>query len=192
MNKAVRVNISGAVFNIDEDAYQKLKDYIDNLNDYYAADPDGKDIVEDIENRIAELLHEALNSYREVVNIHDIEQVIETLGSPFDDTENFISPKISGYKRIFRNPEDRILGGVCGGLGAYFGISPNLIRLAFLLSVIFFGAGTLLYLVLWILIPLAKTSTDLLEMRGEPITIKNIEKAIRKEFEKVKRSLKFK
>jgi len=191
MKKAVKVNISGAIFHLDEEAYVKLKAYLDELNSYYSNDPDGKDIVDDIENRIAELLQEYRNGYREVVLLGDVEKAIEVLGYPFEETQEEVHfHHQKSFKQIYRNPEDRIIGGVCGGLGAYFGIDSNWIRLAFALSLIFLGVGTLLYIVLWILIPLAQTSTDLLEMRGEPITIRNIEKAIRNEFEKVKKTWK--
>jgi len=191
MKKAIKVNISGAIFNLDEEAYAKLKAYLDKLNSYYSDDPDGKDIVEDIENRIAELLQEYRNGYREVIILSDVEQAIEVLGYPFEEmNEETHFHHQKSFKQVYRNPEDRIIGGVCGGLGAYFGVDSNWIRLAFALSIIFLGVGTLLYIVLWILIPLAQTSTDLLEMRGEAVTIRNIEKAIKNEFEKVKKNWK--
>lgn len=191
MKKAIKVNISGAIFNLDEEAYAKLKAYLDELNSYYSDDPDGRDIVDDIENRIAELLQEYRNGYREVVILSDVEKAIEVLGYPFEEINQEVHfHHQKSFKRVYRNPEDRIIGGVCGGLGAYFGIDSNWIRLAFALSIIFLGVGTLLYVVLWILIPLAKSSTDLLEMRGEPVNIRNIEKAIKNEFEKVKKSWK--
>ncbi len=188
MKKAYRINLSGAVFNIDDDAYQKLKAYLDELKDFYSGDPDGSDIIEDIENRIAELFQDQLSGYRQVIISSDVEKVIETLGHP-QEIENAPTSKNDNkvHRKIFRHPEDRILGGVCGGLGIYFDINPNWIRLGFVLSVVLFGAGTLLYILLWILVPLAQTSSELLEMRGEAITIRNIEKAIRNEFQKVKR-----
>ncbi len=188
MKKAFKINLSGAIFNIDSDAYGALKKYLGALENYYTDDIDGKDIVADIENRIAELFQDKLSSYKQSISIDDVKEVLAILGNPdeiSEDDTHVHTKKV--LRRIYRNPDDRILGGVCGGLGAYFGIEANWVRLAFVLSVFLLGAGSILYLILWALVPIARTSADILEMRGENITIQNIEKAIRKEFENVKR-----
>jgi phage shock protein PspC (stress-responsive transcriptional regulator) len=188
MKRAYKVNLSGVLFNIDSDAYEELKNYLDALENYYANDNDGKDIVADIENRMAELLQDRLSGYKKSISKADINEVISILGHPDEiSSEDQMHVKNKTYRQIYRNPDDRILGGVCGGLGSYFGVPSNWVRLAFVLSVFIIGAGTLLYIILWALIPLAKTSTELLEMRGQSITIQNIEKAIRKEYENVKK-----
>jgi phage shock protein PspC (stress-responsive transcriptional regulator) len=187
MKKAYKVNVSGAIFNIDADAYDGLKKYLDSLEQYYADDPDGKDIVADIENRIAELFQDRLTIYKQAISKDDIQEVLAIMGNPDEiNNPNEAPYSAKATKNVYRNPDDRILGGVCGGLGSYFNVQSNWIRLAFVLAFIFAGTGALLYIILWALIPVARTSSELLEMRGESINIQNIEKSIRKEYENVK------
>ena len=94
-------------------------------------------------------------------------------------------------KRLYRDPDNRVLGGVCGGLGAYFNNDPLLFRILFIIIFFGMGSGLIIYLILWIAIPEARTTAQKLEMRGEPITIENIKKAVREEFENVKKNMKF-
>lgn len=198
MKKTLTINLWGQVFNIDEDAFEKLQKYLTSLENKFSKTPEGKEIIGDVEARIAEIFNEKLATSRQVVTIDDVNYSIGIIGLPedFDLTEegakeNTEEPKKSEKsKRLYRNPDDRLLGGVCGGLAAYFGIDPVVVRI--LLVITFFFSGPLIYIVLWIIVPEAKTTAQKLEMRGEPVNLSNIEKNIKDEFSKVKDNIKSK
>lgn len=193
MEKAIKIQIGNDFFHIEESAYRKLHSYLDKLNDYYSNIEDGKEIVSDIELRIAEILKERGRSEDNVIRTADVEYIISVLGSPEQITEDDRdeSYKYQRYrcgKRLFRNPDDMYLGGVSGGLAAYFGISSIIVRLLFVIAVVAFGTGTIAYIVLWIVMPLARTRAEKLEMRGRKVTIDNIDQSIRDEYESMKES----
>ena len=94
-------------------------------------------------------------------------------------------------RRMYRDPDNRMLGGVCSGLGAYFNLDPWVFRIIFIITGIFFLSGLLIYLILWVTIPEALTTAQKLEMRGEPITIENIKNTVRKEFEEVRQKMRW-
>ncbi|MBU0765616.1 MAG: PspC domain-containing protein [Bacteroidetes bacterium] len=199
MKKTYTINISGIVFYIDEDAYEKLQQYLDEINSRFADAEESREIIADVEARIAELFRENLAGMRQVITITDVEAIIRIMGNPEDFGDDETSGKGKRQerqkgsrrkfgKRVYRDPDDRILGGVGGGLGAYFGVDPLIMRI--LLICTFFFSGPLLYLILWIIIPEAGTTAQKLEMRGEPVTIGNIERSIRDEFNTVKNNLK--
>ncbi len=198
MKKTLNINIRGIVFNIDEDAYQKLNNYLAEINRYYKNKPGYEDIVNDIENRIVELFQEKVDNKKQVITITDVEDIIGILGHPTDferELQDDAPPMgnqrsySGGGKRLFRDPDNRVIGGVCSGLGHYFRTDPVWFRLAFVLAVIFAGTGILLYLILWIVLPPARTTTDRLNMQGEPINISNIEKSVKEEMHEVKDKL---
>ena len=195
MNKAISINLNNQIFNLEEPAFLKLKSYLDQLAEVFADNDGADDIISDIESRIAELFQERLHN-RQVVLIGDVNEVIELMGRPeelresTDDvphTNQTESKSSASPKRLFRDPDEGILGGVCVGLGHYFGIDPALIRVLFLVLLFVFGTGSLAYLVLWIAMPKAETTADRLKMRGEPVTVASIEKSIRDEFERLKK-----
>lgn len=193
MNKTVSINLGGFFFHIDEDAYQKLNRYFDAIK--RSLSPDGKDeIMSDIEGRIAELLTEKLKNDKQVVSTYEVDEIIAIMGQPEDyridedatntgssyKIPNFILPK---SKKFYRDGEKAIIAGVCAGLGHYFRIDPLWIRILFIISpFVTFGTSVLVYMLLWILIPKAITTTEKLEMTGEPINISNIEKKVKEEF----------
>jgi phage shock protein PspC (stress-responsive transcriptional regulator) len=190
MKKTLTVNISGIVFHIDEDAYNVLNNYLESIRAHFSRTRGGDEIVSDIESRIAEMLKERIGDDRQVITIDDIEVVIDTIGQPSEFGEEFTADEDpaenTGYartgKRLFRDPENSILGGVCGGLGAYFHTDPVWFRIAFvLLCIPGIGTPLLVYVLLWIVIPEARTATERLQMRGEKVNISNIEKSIREE-----------
>ncbi len=197
MKKTVSINLGGLIFNIDEDAYARLQNYLDTIKGYFS-ESDGRDeIMADIELRIAEMLQERLGKIRQVVTMDDIDHVIKVMGRPEDyvteDEEpiSYDTADKSSYqpgKKLFRDPEDRIFGGVCSGIGHYFGIDAVWIRLIFASAFIFLGTGLLLYIILWIIIPIAKTPSDKLRMRGEPINFENIGKKVEEEINRVKKN----
>jgi phage shock protein C len=194
MKKTLSINIRGIVFNIDEDAYQKLNNYLSTIYRHYKNQPGCDEIVSDIENRVVELFQERLTQNKQVITNADVDEVIAILGRPSDfdrELEDDTPPppgqkRTHGPKRLYRDPENRAIGGVCSGLGAYFNVDPVWFRLAFVLAVIFAGTGILLYLILWIILPPARTVSERLEMRGEKINIDNIEKSVREEMNNVK------
>jgi phage shock protein PspC (stress-responsive transcriptional regulator) len=194
MKKTLNINIRGIVFNIDEDAYKRLNDYLSEINRHYKSKPGYEDIVSDIENRIVELFQQKLNDKKQLITIEDVDDIINTLGRPSDfeqelqdDAPPVNQPNYSGGpRRLYRDPQNRVIGGVCSGLGHYFRIDPVWFRLAFVLAVIVFGTGILLYIILWIVIPPARTTSDRLNMQGDPINISNIERAVKEEMHEVK------
>jgi len=193
MNKTININLGGIFFHIDELAFQKLKLYLDAIRRSLSDDPQGRDeILNDIELRIGELLSERVTDARQVVNQNDIDEITKIMGKPEDylvDEEIFEDAPKRGSrpssKKLFRDPEDKFLGGVCSGLGHYFGIDTIWMRIIWLILFFGFGIGLLIYILLWILIPNADSTTEKLQMKGEPVNISNIEKKIREEFQDV-------
>lgn len=194
MKKTLTINLAGMVYHIDEDAYQKLRSYLDSLEKKLKHEPDFKDIILDIEARVAELLNEILDGKRQVVIIEDIENIIEILGEPEVISSEDASFESSGnysrrsYRRMYRDPDDQIIGGVCSGLAAYWNMDPTIIRVIFVVLAIVGGSGLLIYLILWIIMPEAQTTAQKLEMRGEAVTIDNIKKFFKDEYENVKKN----
>lgn len=190
MNKTININLGGIFFHIDEMAYQKLKSYLDAIRRSLSDDPKGREeIITDIESRIGELLAERVKDVRQVVNTEDIDEVIEVMGKPEDylvDEEIFSDENYSNYsrkkvKKLYRDSNDRFLGGVSSGMAHYLNIDVIWIRLGWLVAAFGFGFGFIVYPLLWILLPEATTTAEKLEMEGEPVNISNIEKKIRDE-----------
>jgi len=187
MKITVNINIGGLSFNIDEDAYEDLRNYLKSLEREFSGEESSAEIISDIEGRLAELFRQRLNSYKQVITKTDVTEVIEILGSPEaisgTDTEEKI-PHSS--RRIYRDPDNRILGGVCSGLAAWFNTNMWLIRLIFLILAFGGGFGILIYIILWALLPEAKTTAQKIEMRGEHVNIENIKESVKREFDSVK------
>jgi len=195
MKKTISINIRGIVFQIDEDAYEKLYAYLATLRRHFEHTQGKEEILEDIETRISELLQENLQDNKQVISIEDIERIIAILGQPIDFEESDEGDQKSedqylhGTKRLYRDPDHQILGGVCSGLGAYFRVDPLWFRLMFIVFLFVWGTGVLAYLILWAVVPKANTTAEKLEMRGEKVTVENIEKSIREEFEHIRSKL---
>lgn len=195
MNKTISINLGGFFFHIDEDAYQKLSRYFDAVK--RSLSPDGRDeIMKDIESRIAELFQERLKNDKQVVGLSEIEEVISIMGQPEDykiddektsyqssssSSTNFYYPS----KRLYRDKENGMIGGVMAGLGHYLGIDSLWLRILMVILFFGFGTGLFVYIVLWILVPEAVTTTQKLEMKGQPITISNIEKKVKEGFDDI-------
>ncbi|RXP58558.1 PspC domain-containing protein [Lutibacter sp. HS1-25] len=199
MNKTISINLGGIFFHIDELAYQKLKLYLDAIRRSLSDDPQGRDeILNDIENRIGELLSERITDVRQVVDENDIDEITKIMGKPedylvdeeiFEDETGYNRAKTSN-KKLFRDTDDKFLGGVCAGLAHYVGIEAIWMRLLWLALLFFFGTGFLVYILLWILVPQAETTAEKLQMEGEPVNISNIERKIREEFQDVSAKVK--
>jgi phage shock protein PspC (stress-responsive transcriptional regulator) len=202
MKKTLTINLSGSVFHIDDDAYEKLHEYLNKINRRFGNDKDAKEIVEDIESRIAELFTSKLKDGDEVINISHVDEVITIMGTPEaisneeeeaqekeKEKEKTSDKKYYRMKgrRLYRDPEDKVLGGVCSGLGAYFNMDPVIIRILFVVA--FFlpvGSSALIYIILWIVVPKALSTAQRLEMKGEVVNIDNISKTIKEEMQDVK------
>ncbi|MFK8103743.1 MAG: PspC domain-containing protein [Saprospiraceae bacterium] len=195
MNKVFNVNLGGYPFTIDEDAYNELNQYLKTIHHHFRNSEGYEEITSDIEMRLAELFEENLNG-RAIVTIKDIKVAIAIMGTPEDFGAEPVweenseeraeeADEESDYrtgKRLFRNPDDEVVGGVCSGISAYFGINdPLWIRLAFILVALSGGIGLPLYLILWAIVPKAASSADRLAMRGENINVSNIAQMIEEE-----------
>jgi phage shock protein PspC (stress-responsive transcriptional regulator) len=194
MKITVSINLGGYSFNIDEDAYAELKRYLKNLELHFAGEESSSEILSDIETRMAELFRTKLTSYKQVINIGDVHQVISVLGTPEDISDNdgptarekFSRP---GYHRLYRDTDHRVIGGVCAGMAAYWDIELWLVRLIFFVLAMM-GVGILIYLILYIVIPEAKTTAEKIEMKGNPVNIRNIKDSVKKEFDTVRKNMK--
>lgn len=200
MNKTVNINLGGMFFHIDEDAYQKLSRYFDAIKRSLTNSSGQDEIIKDIEMRVSELLTEKQKTEKHVVGLKDVDEVIAVMGQPEDyriDDEktenavpNFNSNTYSNNRKLYRDKENGMIGGVLAGLGHYFGIDKVWLRIFFLILFFAWGTGVLAYIILWIVMPEAKTTAEKLEMTGEPVTISNIEKKVREEFENVSEKFK--
>lgn len=173
MKKAIQINLAGAIFHIDEDAYEILRDYLNSVERKFGRSAEGAEVIQDLEARMAELFTERLKPHRKVISAEDVRDVLTTLGTP-EDMGAGEEPEWSGsrnrrtgkrYRRMYRDPDDKPIGGVCSGLGYYFNTDPLLIRILFVIA-LFIGFGFLAYIVLWIALPLAQTPEQISEMRS--------------------------
>jgi phage shock protein PspC (stress-responsive transcriptional regulator) len=158
--------------------------------------------MNDIESRIAELFQEKMTKEEEVISMKLVNEVIEIMGDPdeiIDTSEEKTSGSKSSYsssyhrgrsKRLYRDTENSVIGGVSSGLGAYFNIDPLIVRILFVVFLFVGGSSLLIYLILWIVLPKAETSAQKLEMRGEPVNVSNIEKKVKAEFKAAKENVK--
>lgn len=200
MKKTLTVNLGGTVFHIDEDAYQLLDKYLSNLRIHFQKEESTEEIMNDFEMRISELFNERIRLGYEVITIEHVEEVIKRMGKPeeiFEEDDNtkkedtqatqnvYSTQKQQVKKRLMRDPDNRILGGVAGGFAAYMDLDPTAIRIALILLMFPYGITIFIYLLLWIIVPVARTATEKLQMRGESVTIENIGKTVTDGFEKI-------
>lgn len=198
MKKTVSVNIKGMHFQVEEDAYELLQDYIDRLTAALGTEEGSQEIIEDIELRIAEICASKLSESKTVVELTDIEEILKTLGDPSDyvehdatessKTETYASTASSndrGERRLFRDPESAMLGGVCAGFANYFGIDVVIIRVLFVL-LLFTGIAVPMYIVLWIIVPKAESTIDRLRMKGRPINVETVKEEVDQAAERVR------
>ena len=198
MNKTVNINLGGLVFHIDEDAYKKLTHYFEAIKQSLSNTSGQDEIIKDIEIRISELISEKHTSDKQVISLREVEEIISIMGQPEDyriegdepiNAEPiYINNKIT--KKLYRDEENAAIGGVLAGLGHYFGIDKVWLRIILLIMVFAGGTGFVAYIILWIAMPAAKTTSEKLEMRGEPVTISNIEKKVREEIDTLSEKLK--
>jgi phage shock protein PspC (stress-responsive transcriptional regulator) len=193
MKKTIDINLAGLRFSLDEDAYQRLQAYLRALESQLAQTVGKEEILADIEGRIAELFTVNLNTGKQVINLAEVDAVISTMGAPEDfagdDAEGGrvagdwqpLGAEESNKKRLFRDADDRVVGGVASGLAAYFEVDPVVVRLLWAASIFLGGLGVWLYLIMWVVVPPARTTADRLRMRGEKVNWKNIQKTVEDE-----------
>ncbi|MFA8436496.1 MAG: PspC domain-containing protein [Marinifilaceae bacterium] len=195
MKKTFTINISGNIFHIDEDAYEKLQSYLRDINSHFGINEEGREIIMDIESRIAEIFQEKMTTKDQVINLEMVNEAIQVMGKPeeiFEEDDETEEPTVStkyrkSRRRLYRDPDHRVFGGVASGISSYFGIDVVVIRLLFvLLFFLGYGFTFLIYIILWIVVPKAITTTQKLEMKGENVNISNIEKSIKDEYKEVK------
>jgi phage shock protein PspC (stress-responsive transcriptional regulator) len=195
MKITVSINLGGYSFDIDEDAYSELKRYLKNLEFHFADEESSSEILSDIEARMAEILRTKLTGYKQVITMTDVAEVISVMGNPEDISDNegptrkekFSKP---GTHRMYRDPDKRIIGGVCSGMGAYWDIEPWIIRIIFFALAMGGGLGILIYLILYVVLPEARTTAQKIEMKGDPVNIHNIKDSVKKEFDTVRKNMK--
>ena len=193
MNKTVNINLAGIVFHIDENAFETLNNYLNALKNHFKNEEGGDEILKDIEGRIAELFTGRLDK-KEAISLTDINEVITIMGDPSQYDDEIEQEQSQEYqhkdedlrkgkrRKVFRDEEDRMIGGVCSGLANYFDISVFWSRIIFIGMLFLIGPGApFLYLMFWIALPSAKTTAEKLEMKGEKVNINNIEKNIKDE-----------
>jgi phage shock protein PspC (stress-responsive transcriptional regulator) len=201
MNKVLNINLGRLPFTIDDDAHLKLTDYLNTLEKHFRNSEGHKEIMADIELRLAEIFSEKTED-RPIINVTDVESAINVMGTPeefgAEESEgrqekrrNYSWNNIQTGKKLFRDPENKVFGGVCSGLSAYFGIEdPIWVRLGFAIVFFTMGIGFLVYIVLWIAVPETKTSADRLAMRGEQANAQNIAKMVEEGLEDLSDTIK--
>lgn len=198
MNKTIIININGIVFHIEEDAYEILKAYMTDVKRHFLNSADSLEITTDIENRIAEMFSELLTrENKQVIVEADVKAVINQMGTvaDFENAEEYTTAHGSkqaafnytgGSRTLFRDPDDHLIAGVCAGLGNYFNIPAVWIRLLFAISAFFGGAGVIIYMILWIILPKAITRADRMAMKGEKLTLQGFKNNLEEEMSAVK------
>ena len=162
MNKTININLGGYAFTIDEDAYEAANNYLNTLSRHFGGSEGAAEIMQDIESRMGELVYS---------------------GEKKTTTGSF---QIKTGKRLYRDPDDKVIAGVCSGLASYFGIQDAVwVRVVFALLTMVGGASALIYIVLWAIVPPAKTVSERLEMMGEPTNVNNIAKMVKEELEEL-------
>ncbi len=190
MKKTLTVNLNGRIFNIDEDAYELLSNYLSNLKTYFRKESDATEIILDFEARIEELFSEKIKLGYEIITIEEVEAMIKRMGKPEDfgedemietttETASDNKEESKPKKKFYRNVDNKILAGVCSGISSYFGWDPLPVRIIFFILIFLTSLWMIpVYLVLWIAMPAAITASQKLEMKGEAITLENIGKTV--------------
>lgn len=196
MNKTLDINIANQIFHIDENAYMILKNYLDAIKRSLANELSREEIIQDIEARIAELFIERMISDKQVISVEDVNAVINVMGQPedyhlSDEDEPQEKYQYKNERKLYRDKDASYISGVSAGLAHYVNLDPIWVRLLWIIFTIFStGWFIVIYLILWIVIPEAKTTAEKLAMKGEPINLSNIEKKIKEGYENVSEKFK--
>ncbi|GHT19265.1 hypothetical protein AGMMS4957_03130 [Bacteroidia bacterium] len=188
MKKTLTINLNGTVFNVDEDAYKLLENYLRNLRHYFRREEGLTEIMSDIEARIGELFSNYIRLGRNVVDISEVESVIAQVGQPADfgvndgtadaGSEHTTEPGAAPQKKFYRDPDGKLIGGLCSGFAVYFNADVLPIRIIAILLLCALPPCLFIYLLCWIFVPEAKTAEEKLKMRGQAVTVENIGKIV--------------
>ena len=196
MKKTIDINLGGMLFHLDEDAYAVLSAYLEALRRHLAATEGREEVLADIEARIAEIFMQRMAGTRQVVSTDDVQAAMSTLGQPKDfagESAEEPEPTMAedrSRRRLYRDPEEQMIGGVCSGFASYFDVDVVIVRILFVLFGLFTGFGVLLYFILWAATPKAVTPAERLAMKGKPATFDNIRQTVEEEFRNVESRLK--
>ena len=196
MNKTVNINLANTLFHIDDEAYNKLRRYLESIKRSFSGTAGSDEIIADIEARVAELFLEKMENDRQVITHKEVDEVITIMGQPedymvdediFEDQPKSTTQKSERKtKKLYRDIEQKYIGGVCSGLEYYLGIDVLWVRIIFILLAVFgSGFGLIAYFILWILVPEASSTSQKLDMTGKPINISNIERKVKEGFDDV-------
>lgn len=182
MKERTRIHLAKTPYDIELDAKEVLQNYLSEIKQMMGSE----DTMYEIEARMVELLGERGVQSNGIITMSDVEDLRSKMGLPkeFSDSESTedsqadLAPSNSPAKRLMRDTDNAIFGGVCAGIAAYWGINPLWVRLLFIISpFITFGTALLVYIIIWISLPEAKTAAEKLQMRGEPVTLDSLKKA---------------
>lgn len=182
MKEITRIHLAKTPYDIELDAKEVLQKYLSEIKQMMGSE----DTMYEIEARMVELLGERGVQNNGIITMSDVEDLRSKMGLPkeFSDSESNedsqadLTPSNSPAKRLMRDTDNAIFGGVCAGIAAYWGINPLWVRLLFIISpFITFGTALLVYIIIWISLPEAKTAAEKLQMRGEPVTLDSLKKA---------------
>lgn len=196
MKKVISINLGSVVFAIEKDAYNALASYLEQIKTNLAGIEDAAEVIADVERAIAEKFIVMKRSEKSAVISVDVERVMSEMGSPADfgggeagesagKNPEPAASKTDSKRRLYRDTDDAVIAGVVSGLAQYFGIDPVIVRLIFVVSVFFNGLGVLVYIILWLVVPAAKTTTDKYAMRGERVTLKDISERAKKNIDNI-------
>ncbi|MCB9818730.1 PspC domain-containing protein [Candidatus Nomurabacteria bacterium] len=197
MKKVINITIGSVVFAIEQEAYDILVLYLEQIKSNLASSDDAQEIIEDVERAIAEKFIAQKKNEKIAVTPTDVELVISEMGSPadFGEGEN-PGERVDGSedteqsgdepkKRLYRDTDDAIIAGIASGIARYFDIDPVIVRLVFVISIFFNGLGILAYIILWLVVPVATTTADKYAMRGERVTLKEITERVKKNIKSI-------
>lgn len=203
MKRIENINLGGQPFTIDQDAYKALDSYLTSISKMLKKGKMKQELIDDIEFRISELISEEKGTSAIITMAH-VEKVKRVMGDPrvfLSDsdhfTEDYNNSQRKNYgqqrrtikKRLYRDENDKVLGGVASGMAAYFGLSDSwIMRLIFIMTFFTLGMNVLIYIILWAIIPAARSEDDYAEMRGEGIHLSDIADSVKSEFEELKKS----
>ena len=193
------ISLGGCLFHVELPAFEKLNRYLEELKQVLRGAEGEGEILEEVEYRLAELFQTTLGDARRAINLHDVERACAQLGAPADfspeETPGGASEgqhqrdgggTRSGQRRLFRDPDCRVFGGVCAGLAHRFGLDPVILRAVLLVLGLFSGVGIPLYLILWAIVPKARTAADRLAMKGDPVTVESIRATVEQQMQQAR------
>ena len=192
------ISLGGCLFHVELPAYEKLNRYLEELKQVLRGAEGEGEILEEVEYRLAELFQTTLGDARRAVNLQDVERACAQLGAPADFSpedaaggasegsyERDGAPR-SSHRRLFRDPDDSVFGGVCAGLAHRIGADPVILRAVMIVLCLFSGAGIPLYLILWVIVPKARTAAERLAMMGDPVTVESIRSTVEKQMQQAR------